>query len=80
MVHNRLKLLGFSVLFAVMVTAAVLYLTRPGPVDVVVATITRGTVEDTTANTRAGTVKARRHFPGHWRSDSTPACEGRRQG
>ena len=58
MVHNRLKLLGFSVLFAVMVTAAVLYLTRPGPVDVVVATITRGTVEDTTANTRAGTVKA----------------------
>ncbi|TCK18068.1 HlyD family secretion protein [Thiogranum longum] len=58
MVRKRLKLLGFSLLLAVIAVAAVLYLTRPGPVEVVVATITRGTVEDTTANTRAGTVKA----------------------
>ncbi len=58
MVRRRLKLLGFSLLVVAAITALTLYLARPKPVDVIVATVTRGVVEDTTANTRAGTVKA----------------------
>jgi HlyD family secretion protein len=58
MIRRRLKLLGFGLLFILVITAAILYLARPKPVEVVVATVTHGTVEDTTANTRAGTVKA----------------------
>ena len=38
--------------------AAVVWLTRPKPVSVTVATIERGTVEATVSNTRAGSVKA----------------------
>jgi len=58
MLRSRLKLLGFSLLVIAAMTAFILYLARPKPVDVIVATVTRGVVEDTTANTRAGTVKA----------------------
>jgi len=58
MARKRLKLLGFALLSIAVVTAAVLYLARPKPVNVIVAAVERGTVEDTTANTRAGTVKA----------------------
>ncbi len=58
MARSRLKLFGFVLLSVAVITAAVLYLARPKPVEVIVATADHGTVEDTTANTRAGTVKA----------------------
>jgi len=58
MARRRLKLFGFLLLFIAVTTATVMYLARPKPVAVIVATVARGTVEDTTANTRAGTVKA----------------------
>ena len=58
MVRRRLKLLGFGLLFVAVASTAIAYIARPKPVDVVVATVERGVVEDTTANTRAGTVKA----------------------
>lgn len=40
--------------------AAIWFATRPGPVEVVVQPAERGSVESTVANTRAGTVNARR--------------------
>ena len=58
MVRKRLKLFGFVLLSIAAITTATLYLARPKPVNVIVAAVERGTVEDTTANTRAGTVKA----------------------
>ncbi len=58
MARRRLKLFGFLLLFIAVTTAIVMYLARPKPVAVIVATVVRGTVEDTTANTRAGTLKA----------------------
>ncbi len=58
MARRHLKLIGFVLLSVAVITAAVLYLARPKPVAVIVATVERGKVEDTTANTRAGTVKA----------------------
>ena len=58
MARKRLKLLGLVLLSVAAITAATLYLARPKPVNVIVATVERGTVEDTTTNTRAGTVKA----------------------
>lgn len=70
MAGKRLKLIGFSLLSVALVAAAILYLTRPKPVDVVAAVVTRGNVEDTTANTRAGTVKACR------RAGISPAIGG----
>ena len=70
MAGKRLKLIGFSLLSVALVAAAILYLTRPKPVDVVAAEVTRGSVEDTTANTRAGTVKACR------RAGISPAIGG----
>ena len=67
---RRLKLFAWFVLAALPVAALFVHLTRPQPVDVIVATVTRGVVEDTTANTRAGTVKACR------RAGISPAVGG----
>ncbi len=58
MARHRLKLFVLLLLFITVTVATVMYLARPKPVEVIVATVARGTVEDTTANTRAGTVKA----------------------
>jgi len=58
MTRSRLKLFGFVLLSVAIITATVWYLARPKPVAVVVARVERSVVEDTTANTRAGTVKA----------------------
>ena len=58
MARHRLKLFVLLLLFITVVVATVMYLARQKPVEVIVATVARGTVEDTTANTRAGTVKA----------------------
>ncbi len=50
-------LLSLLLLLAAIV-AAVVYVTRPRPIEVSVATVERGTVEATVSNTRAGSVKA----------------------
>lgn len=47
-----------SLLLLVALAVLVFYLTRPKPVEVVVATVEKGRVEATVANTRAGSVKA----------------------
>jgi len=54
------RTLRLVILAAVVVAAAagIWYATRPKPVEVLVTPVTRGTVESTVANTRAGTVKA----------------------
>ena len=56
---NR-RYIRWIVLVLVIVAAAVIvwFLTRPKPVEVVVKHVDRGIVEQTVANTRAGTVKA----------------------
>jgi HlyD family secretion protein len=51
------RYVAFTSLLIFMVLAA-WYFTRPKPVDVVLATVDRGTVEATVSNTRAGTIKA----------------------
>ncbi|MBW2013450.1 MAG: biotin/lipoyl-binding protein, partial [Deltaproteobacteria bacterium] len=56
---NR-RYVRWFILFLVVASAAVAiwYFTRPDPVQVVVKSVDRGIVEQTVANTRAGTVKA----------------------
>jgi HlyD family secretion protein len=56
---NR-RYIRWFILFLVVASAAVAiwYFTRPDPVQVVVKSVDRGIVEQTVANTRAGTVKA----------------------
>ena len=60
---DRVKLLR-GILFAavplVAIGAAIWWTTRPRPIAVTVATVARGAVESTVANTRAGTVNAHR--------------------
>ncbi len=58
MAAKRLKLLGYGIVAALVLIALIVWLQRPRPVAVVVKTVDRGGVQDTTANTRAGTVKA----------------------
>ena len=57
MIQHRKGLLVTLAVIAVAV-ASIWYATRPKPVAVVVTAVERGTVEQTVANTRAGTVKA----------------------
>jgi len=54
------RLLRWSIALALLagIGLGVWHVTRPQPVEVVVQPVTRGTVERTVANTRAGTVKA----------------------
>jgi len=47
-----------GLLILVALGGAVFYFTRPDPIEVAVQAVTRGVVERTVANTRAGTVKA----------------------
>jgi HlyD family secretion protein len=58
MAGKRLKLLAYSLAAIAIATAAYAWLGRPDPVAVLVKTADRGLVQDTTANTRAGTIKA----------------------
>lgn len=55
---KSLRVLVIVLLSIALVAAAIGWLTRPKPVAVVVQTVTTGLVQDTVANTRAGTVKA----------------------
>lgn len=50
--------LGLSLAVAALIAYGIWYYTRPKPLEVAVKSVSRGTVERTVANTRAGTVKA----------------------
>ncbi len=69
MTHHQRNLL-LLVLILTLAAAVLWWLTRPRPIEVTVATVSRGTVEQTVANTRAGTVKACR------RAGLSPAVGG----
>jgi HlyD family secretion protein len=58
MAGKRLKLLAYGLVAIALAAAAYAWLGRPEPVAVIVKTADRGLVQDTTANTRAGTIKA----------------------
>ncbi len=69
----KTKILSRSVLIILVITVlayATWYVTRPDPIEVELATITRGIVEATVVNTRAGTIKACR------RANLSPASGG----
>jgi HlyD family secretion protein len=55
---SRLRRLGIVVAVAALIALALWWFGRPPPIAVVVATVGRGTVESTVANTRAGTVES----------------------
>ncbi len=58
------------ILIVALLAYTVWFVTRPEPIEVELATITRGTVESTVVNTRAGTIKACR------RAKLAPAAGG----
>lgn len=55
---RRIKHLVSALLVIAMIATGIWYLNRPKPIAVVVKAVERGLVEETVANTRAGTVKA----------------------
>ncbi|HFD87501.1 MAG TPA: biotin/lipoyl-binding protein, partial [Gammaproteobacteria bacterium] len=57
MLKRHAVLFSFLLLLAAGIALAV-YLARPKPVDITVTKVSRGRVESTVANTRAGSVKA----------------------
>ncbi|MDH3712220.1 MAG: efflux RND transporter periplasmic adaptor subunit [Gammaproteobacteria bacterium] len=58
MPHKRLKAFAYLLVVVAIITGLVLYNARPKPVKVSVETVSYGLVQDTVANTRAGTIKA----------------------
>jgi HlyD family secretion protein len=58
MAGKRLKLLFYGLVFLAVIAALVAYIGRPRPIKVIVKSVDVGLVQDTTANTRAGTIKA----------------------
>jgi HlyD family secretion protein len=58
MAGKRLKLLVYALVILALIAALVVYIGRPNPVEVVAKAVDIGTVQDTIANTRAGTIKA----------------------
>ncbi|MGD8841844.1 MAG: efflux RND transporter periplasmic adaptor subunit [Gammaproteobacteria bacterium] len=58
MAATRLRLLSYSLVLVAAAAGLYAWLGREHPVAVVVRTVERGLVQDTTANTRAGTIKA----------------------
>ncbi len=58
MTAKRIKMLGITLLAVLLVVAAIAYLGRDKPVKVIVKPVEYGKVQDTVANTRAGTIKA----------------------
>ncbi len=58
MAGKRFKWLVYGVIIIAASVAITLWLGRPEPVTVIVKSAERGRVQDTTANTRAGTIKA----------------------
>lgn len=58
MSSKRLKLLVYGLIILAVIAALVVYVGRPTPISVIVKSVDVGLVQDTTANTRAGTIKA----------------------
>ena len=58
MTPKRLRLIAYLSVIALALAALLVYLARPQPVKVTVETVNYGLVQDTVANTRAGTIKA----------------------
>jgi HlyD family secretion protein len=58
MTGTRLRLLAYGLGAALLIAALFAWFGRPQPVEVIVKKVDRGLVQDTTANTRAGTIKA----------------------
>ena len=58
MTGTRLRLLAYGLGAALLIAALFAWFGRPQLVEVIVKKVDRGLVQDTTANTRAGTIKA----------------------
>jgi len=58
MAAKRLTLLAYGLIAVIIVVALYAWLGRAKPVQVIVRSVDRGLVQNTTANTRAGTIKA----------------------
>ena len=58
MASKTLKLISYGLVGLIIVVALVAYLGRSKPVKVITTLVERGLVQDTVANTRAGTIKA----------------------
>lgn len=58
MAGKRLKLLIYGLTVVAIVAALVVYIGRPRPIEVITRSVDIGLVQDTIANTRAGTIKA----------------------
>ena len=58
MANKRLKIINFGLGGLILIGALVFYLGGSKPVKVIIAPVERGLVQDTVANTRAGTIKA----------------------
>ncbi len=58
MFDPRSKLFVYPLLFVVLLVLVLWWVTRPDPVEVLVQDVAQGMVQDTVANTRAGTIEA----------------------
>ena len=58
MASKRLKLISYSLVGLILIGALIAYLGSSKPVKVIIKPVERGLVQDTVANTRAGTIKA----------------------
>ena len=58
MASKRLKLISYGLAALILIGALVTYLGSSKPVKVIISPVERGLVQDTVANTRAGTIKA----------------------
>ena len=79
MTGTRLRLLAYGLGAALLIAALLAWFGRPQPVEVIVKKVDRGLVQDTTANTRAGTIKACRRAGFHrpLAANRQPAGQGR---
>jgi HlyD family secretion protein len=58
MASKRLKLISYGLAALILIGALITYLGSSKPVKVIISPVERGLVQDTVANTRAGTIKA----------------------
>ena len=58
MARKRLKIISYSLVALILIGALIAYLGSSKPVKVITKPVERGLVQDTVANTRAGTIKA----------------------
>jgi HlyD family secretion protein len=58
MKRDRTRLIVFILVAATVLALSAWWISRPDPIDVLVETIEKGSVQDTVANTKAGTIEA----------------------